>query len=440
MRCQPRLLLDQPVRRPKVSLILLDWGVRESFHSLHYLNQQTVPREDYELIWVEFFNREPAGLRQMIAQTGQGRPGVDRWVVLGYPEETIYHKHRLYNVGLLAARGHVCVIADSDAMYTPHFIEKIIAAFEAAPHGVVHLDQVRSDSRRYYPFNYPSFEEVCQTECGNWHGHATAGVLSHWDRLHDANMGACLAARRDDLLAIGGADEHTDYLGYMCGPYEMTFRLCNYHGEGERWLEDEFLYHTWHPNTSGSNCDYHGPQDGRSMSLRALHARASYRIQPYLRSPLMHWRWRSRQPELPRVLEFLAERTETTWHPTTAPPPSNEVYWGLRNKFGFNLFCQRGHWVALPVAEGYYCPRKHAAGRYAEILESDDFFQLERMVERHVGATAPAAQGRLARMMQRLRDEPVGLLPQRLWRNAQRLARRLRGNQAPWASMEMSHR
>jgi hypothetical protein len=37
-----------------------------------------------------------------------------------------------------------------------------------------------------------------------------------------------MAARRRGLLAIGGADEHIDYLGYMCGPYELTFRLMNY--------------------------------------------------------------------------------------------------------------------------------------------------------------------------------------------------------------------
>ena len=28
-------------RTPRVSLILLDWSVRESFHLLHYLRQQT---------------------------------------------------------------------------------------------------------------------------------------------------------------------------------------------------------------------------------------------------------------------------------------------------------------------------------------------------------------------------------------------------------------
>ena len=45
-------LLNHTNGKPKVSVILIDWGVRESFHSVHYLNRQTVNRDDYELIWV----------------------------------------------------------------------------------------------------------------------------------------------------------------------------------------------------------------------------------------------------------------------------------------------------------------------------------------------------------------------------------------------------
>ena len=38
---------------PAVSMILLDWSCRESFHSLDYLARQTVPREQYEIVWIE---------------------------------------------------------------------------------------------------------------------------------------------------------------------------------------------------------------------------------------------------------------------------------------------------------------------------------------------------------------------------------------------------
>jgi hypothetical protein len=87
-----------------------------------------------------------------------------------------------------------------------------------------------------------------------------------------------MCARREDLIAIGGADEHIDYLGHICGPYDMTFRLVNM-GRREVWSESEFSYHTWHPGQAGSD-NYLGPHDGRHMSTTALEALLTGRKTP----------------------------------------------------------------------------------------------------------------------------------------------------------------
>src|SRR5262249_18537743 len=121
MTGKPEVVLRHRSGRKKVSVVLIDWGVRESFHSLEYLNKQTVPRDDFELIWVEFYSRKPEPIARMVATPG--RPMLDQWLVLCYPEEFIYHKHRAYNAGLLAASGEIVVICDSDAMFRPSFIE-----------------------------------------------------------------------------------------------------------------------------------------------------------------------------------------------------------------------------------------------------------------------------------------------------------------------------
>ena len=42
---------------PIVSLILLDWSVRERFHALDWLLNQSVSRDKYEIIWIELFDR-----------------------------------------------------------------------------------------------------------------------------------------------------------------------------------------------------------------------------------------------------------------------------------------------------------------------------------------------------------------------------------------------
>src|SRR3984893_4969289 len=107
---RPELVRYRPRPGCRLSIILLDWGVRESFHSLHYLNRQTAPRDSYELIWLEFYDRRPAGLREMVKRRTPSRePARDSWVIAGYPKDVIFNKHRLYNLGILAASGEVCI-------------------------------------------------------------------------------------------------------------------------------------------------------------------------------------------------------------------------------------------------------------------------------------------------------------------------------------------
>ncbi|MBI2358527.1 MAG: hypothetical protein HYV04_06410, partial [Deltaproteobacteria bacterium] len=156
----------------------------------------------------------------------------------------------MYNCGLVFAHGEIVVLCDSDAMVRETFIHTIADEFEREHKIVLHLDQFRNLRHDFYPFNYPSFEEVLGEGCINNIDGKTSGILDRLDPLHSRNYGACMCARRADLIALGGADEHIDYLGHVCGPYEMTFRLIN-GGFKEVWHEAEFLYHTRHPGQDG---------------------------------------------------------------------------------------------------------------------------------------------------------------------------------------------
>ena len=174
--------------------------------------------------------------------------------------DVIFHKHRMYNLGIVLAEGEICVICDSDAMFSPTFIEKILAAFEEHPQSVIHLDEVRSSDRTFYPFNYPDISEVLAGNCPNWTGATTRGLDQSWDILHEANYGACLAARRSDIIHAGGADEHLDYLD-ICGAYTISpFRLVNA-GCQEPLADRRICIDAAIPGESGINIDYHGPSD-----------------------------------------------------------------------------------------------------------------------------------------------------------------------------------
>ncbi|MBV9123490.1 MAG: glycosyltransferase [Planctomycetes bacterium] len=360
----------------------------------------------------------------MAAGSVGGQPALDKWIVLGYPRHYIYHKHRLYNMGILAARGDICVICDSDAVFPPTFIASLLRAYTETPAAVVHLDEVRNTNQAFYPFNYPPIKILFGAGCINWEGHTTLGLNDSADRLHHANYGACMAARRRDLLAIGGADEHPDYLGYVCGPYELTFRLLNY-GREERWLKNEYLYHTWHPNQYGLNQDHHGPHDGFHLSARALDARSRFRVQPYRRNPwIRQARWGGTLP-VERLLQWVRERPEPDWEAAAQPPPPGEdVYWMEKNWFGFNIFQHADTWYALRVRSGMLNLQKLRRGGYHEFWQAPSKAELQGQLPLDLQDWERWwTRGWLpARLWRKFRAQPWQQLPRRLVRQARRLA------------------
>ncbi len=267
---------------PQISIILVDWSCRESFHILHYLSNQTVSREQYEVIWIEYYSRRSPEIEAELEQCERSNriPIVNKRIVMGMPDDIHYHKHLMYNIGIVASRGKIITICDSDAIVRLTFVENIIKAFKEDRNIVLHMDEVRNVDKMFYPFNYPSIEKIIGEGCINWKDGKTTGLPDKEDPLHARNYGACMSALREDLINIGGADEYIDYLGHICGPYELTFRLTNA-GKKEVWHQEEFLYHVWHPGSDGFN-NYFGAHDGKNMSGIALDIIRSGRIMPLL--------------------------------------------------------------------------------------------------------------------------------------------------------------
>ncbi len=374
MHCQPKLLVRRPKRGCKISVILIDWRARESFHSLHYLNRQTLPRDQYELIWLEFYRHKPAELVDLVAKD---KNILDQWLIAGYPDDCLYHKHRLYNLGLLLAQGEYVVICDSDAIFTPNFLAKLVAEFEHQPRSVIHLDEVRNVRRNLYPFSYPSIAEVLGRGVRNWRGHTTAGLLPQADMLHACNYGACMAAARRALIDIGGADEHSGYLGYICGPYEMTFRLVN-HGLTELWLRDEFLYHTWHPNASGGNVEYHGPHDGAYVALDALESHALGRVLPLVENP---WIAQARCGSTlagDDLLNLLAAKLEPQWNVTALPQEAPRTAWIERQYEGFNVFYDGRRFYGIRCEHDVFDPSRKP--EYQPLLRAKSAHRVRQLI------------------------------------------------------------
>ncbi|MBU1720770.1 MAG: hypothetical protein KKA07_17020, partial [Bacteroidetes bacterium] len=168
---------------------------------------------------------------------------------------------------------------------------------------ILHLDQFRNVRHDFHPFDFPTIADILGEGCVNIKDGKTTGVLNTQDPLHTRNYGACMCALRKDMIAFGGADEHLDYLGHVCGPYELTFRLVNA-GKTEIWHQEEFLYHVWHPGTDGID-NYIGPHDGRHMSSTALETIKSRRILPLLENEAIFRLRTQEEPDEASILQYL---------------------------------------------------------------------------------------------------------------------------------------
>lgn len=222
---------QQPEKRPRLSLILLDWSCRERFDTLDWLQRQDVSSDDYELLWIELHDRvvpDALAKADLVITCHQGRP---------------YHKHLGYNIGLLHARGELICVCDSDAVFPRDFVSSVFRSFY--PHGAADpIPLVLMHHELRTSFTYPE-------------GLADAEDLKNQDKWKwwplVPNAGACMTVRRADAIRFGGFDEDESFRGYLCGPYDLGWRLVNA-GLPEIWHHtDCVLWHFAHPDPVGAN-------------------------------------------------------------------------------------------------------------------------------------------------------------------------------------------
>jgi hypothetical protein len=220
-----------PDGTPRVSIILLDWSCREHLHALKWLERQNVPRDEYELIWIELYDRVlPEALRHCD-------------VVITVGQQGMYHKHVGYNVGLLVARGRIVTVCDSDAVFPENFIRSIMASFrDHTTGGTRSLVLMHHELRTSQPYPLDLIEATELQDHSRW---------QWWDIT--PNAGACMSVLRSDALRLGGFDECPSYRGYLCGPYDLGWRMVNA-GIPEIWHDlSTVLWHFAHPDPIGTN-------------------------------------------------------------------------------------------------------------------------------------------------------------------------------------------
>lgn len=221
---------------PKISVVMVDGSFRERFESIDYFGRQHLPRADYELIWVEYYDRSPADLTERLRRYPNFRH-----ITLGRTGE--YHSSYCFNHGILEARGEIICIPDADVIVEPNFLQTVWRDHAANDQLVEYFHRHNEpESEHREPIELDHLKRVCRI-------------------TNPANHGACVTVRKKWLLEINGYDQHPLFAtGFHANDKDVYARLNNL-GLLVRWHPTTKLYHAWHPNTGVADARYRPQHD-----------------------------------------------------------------------------------------------------------------------------------------------------------------------------------
>jgi len=208
----------------KVSVILVDGMFRERFHTISFLQAQTLPVDQYEVLWVEYFDRVHPELIATLS-----RQENCRHIKLGREEP--YHASCCFNAGISSASGDLIVIMDGDLCFESNFLEALIEEHERNRQLVCYVQR---------------YDETPQVD----HGHPCLDKLKATTQLSNPyNSGACLSVRKKWLEQIDGFDEHPLWSSnYHRNDLDVYTRLVAL-GLDVQWHPNLRVYHPWHPGS-----------------------------------------------------------------------------------------------------------------------------------------------------------------------------------------------
>lgn len=200
-------------------------------HALQSLCEQSLPRDEYEIIVVD--NAVEAEAEQVVREFDDGR------VNLRYVTEKEVGLSRARNTGLKAAAAPYVAYMDDDARADEHWLEALVAAFEqtspapAAVGGRVWLDW-QGEKPTWVPERHLSLYTYVD------HG-AGARSLENGEYL----VGANLAFEKQALLSVGGFDANLGRQGAVLLSGEEAAILVQLRdGQRSVYYEPEAL--VWH--------------------------------------------------------------------------------------------------------------------------------------------------------------------------------------------------
>jgi hypothetical protein len=217
--------------QPRISIVMVDGSFREGFHAIDFFCKQSIPPEDYELIWVEYYDKVNPVLKAEIDKYPHAR-------IITLNRTGIYHSSYCFNAGIAASRGELILLPDADIVVETDFLEQVWKEHQS------------NDKLVMYLFRYEEPEGAHQAQ-------VTLEYLRQVGYLRSpSNFGACLTVRKKWLFKINGYEQHPVFgTGFHANGADVNTRLKNL-GLHVMWHPEIKVYHPWHPMTKAVDDAY----------------------------------------------------------------------------------------------------------------------------------------------------------------------------------------
>jgi len=207
----------------KISIIIWDANVRESFHVINFFAKQDFPAEEFELIWVDFYRSN-----KQVKACIDAHPYF-RLLTLNNPENKPWHLGVCMNQGVAASRGDLLILPDGDIVVEPDLLSYVWAQH-----------QNRDDLILYFR----RYDEPVIASCAE-----SKSNIKHLEKYslmnNPTNYAGCYSLLKK-------YETHPVFSGSGMQGKEMYYRLRNA-GFSVKWDRDKKIYHPWHPNTGVSS-------------------------------------------------------------------------------------------------------------------------------------------------------------------------------------------
>jgi len=210
-------------QKVKITVIMVDGSFRPHFALIDLLKSQTLAAEDYEVLWIEYYDE----IKQELIDKMHGQRNF-RAITL--KKSGTYHSSYCFNRGITEARGEVLVIPDADVLVEADFLETAWGehrAHDQLAMYVFRMDEPKRESSLCLDLNY--LKRVC--------------VLTN-----PQNYGGCLTIRKKWLMKVNGYEQHDMFGGGAHANGRDVYTRLKNMGMYVKWHPQLRLYHPWHPH------------------------------------------------------------------------------------------------------------------------------------------------------------------------------------------------